>query len=438
MRRQILPLVFTLLAPACDRSSHRFDVVDTPDPIPLATAEPPPKPPEPVIDPRGNELPSECTRGTGRNAQGQCVALATRVVPQGQQVQIPKGEFIVGDLPSTYDFRKTAGDPRLQWAGQPPRVVQASSFWIDVNEVTRGAYQACVDAGKCTAACSADALLERTPEGGRPNVPQTCVTHEQAAAYCSSIGQRLPTELEWECAARGVDARMYPWGNELRDEYLAGLLPIDTPVVDLSYFGVRGMGTNANEWVADEFDPAAPLVAYGAVDFRRKDGPLAKAIATDPQQAAKRWVWKSARVGDRSGAAAADPMRGFRCAADLDAATASLEVPAVGPPLPIVRNVGAVELFGGIAEAVAQDEARAFCEALDFEAAGRRWSEWRLPTMAEVEAIAALFRGPGPFWTADGAVEQRPAAGEPAIDTPWVAVELEPDAAVGARCVHGK
>ncbi|MBX7079314.1 MAG: formylglycine-generating enzyme family protein [Nannocystaceae bacterium] len=434
-RTRRLGWVLLALAGACDRSSHRYDVVDTPDPVPVEAAAPPPKPAPANVDPSGQRLPDACTRGTGRNEEGKCVLLTTRRPPTGEQVQIPAGEFIVGDLPSSYDFRKVIDDPKLLWAGQPPRVVRSPGFWIDVSEVTRAAYDKCIAAGKCTApVCDPSEALARTPEGARPAVPQTCVSHEQAEAFCAWAGGRLPTEIEWEYAARGVDARIYPWGNELRDEFIAGVMPIDTPIIDLSYFGVRGMGANANEWVAERWDPDAPLSTYVPKGFRRPDGPLLRALGSSPTG----WVWKAARVGDRQHSDAADPLRGFRCVADLGADAPKLTVPAQTLPLPIVREVGQqLRLFGGVAEAVDASEALTFCERLEVEALGRTWSDWRLPTLAEIESIAAMFRGPGPFWTAEGAAEQRPPSGQPTADTPWVTVELGAKGAAAARCVHG-
>ena len=111
----------SLALDGCDRTSHRFDVVDQPEPLPQATAAPEPMPPPPNVDPSGQQLPSECTRGTGRNAQGQCVKLATRMLTHGQQVQMPGGFFVMGDIPLAYDTSPTRETGGVQWPGQPPR-----------------------------------------------------------------------------------------------------------------------------------------------------------------------------------------------------------------------------------------------------------------------------------------------------------------------------
>lgn len=426
-------LVAALASSGCDRTSHRFDVVDQPDPVPQAVAAPEPKPAPPNVDPSGQELEAECTRGTGRNAAGTCVKLNTRMLAYGQEVQMPEGRFVMGDIPLTYDTTPTRESGLLQWPGQPPRDAEVKSFWIDLHEVSREAYAACVAAGKCTAPeCEPTESLEKLPAEALPKLPQTCVTHEQAEAFCKSHGVRLPTAAEWEYAARGVDARMYPWGNEMRDEYGSGLVPQHSPILDSSYFGIRGMGTSAVEWVSDTFDAEAALRPFVEGEFRRKDGPYRKATAN----AEPAFVVKNGRVGHLQAGVGSDPLRGFRCAADLGPDVEVLRVPAKRPAIPTMRTIGELALFGGVVEAVDHDEAAAFCKALKIEAEDKTWTDWRLPTSAEVESIAGSFRGPGPFWTADGAVVQSKQGALPAPSDPWVAATVDPSEPLAARCVH--
>ena len=110
-------------------------------------------------------------------------------------VSIPAGTFTMGDADNT----EKAG------------MVTVSAFFMAVTEVTTKAYAACVASGKCTAAftggsCDAGVM-------GRENHPINCVDWNQATAYCAAQGRRLPTEEEWEYAARGTDGRLFPWGN---------------------------------------------------------------------------------------------------------------------------------------------------------------------------------------------------------------------------------
>jgi hypothetical protein len=94
-------------------------------------------------------------------------------------------------------------------------------------------------------------------------------------------------------------------------------------------------------------------------------------------------------------------------------------------------------IFGGVIEAVNFAEAQAFCAALAVPGPGDApLTGWRLPTRAEVVTIARGFRGPGPFWAADGGVIQEDRTSDPGDEAPWVALEAGPEEALAARCVR--
>lgn len=152
-------------------------------------------------------------------------------------------------------------------AEMPARRIHVRAFRIDRTEVTRAAWRTCVRAGRCPP--------ERTPDTderlGAPQMPVTGVTWVEARAYCEFVGGRLPTETEWERAARGVDGRRFPWGNAWNDRLanhggLEGRAAIDgfrflAPVGSFpdgaSPFGLLDVAGNVWEWTEDRFAPGA-------------------------------------------------------------------------------------------------------------------------------------------------------------------------------------
>lgn len=131
-----------------------------------------------------------------------------------------------------------------------PRPYPVDEFWIDRFEVTNAQYSEFVaDTGHEPAAFFDDEAFNRAQQ------PVTGVLHADATAYCAWAGKRLPTEVEWEKAARGVSGQVYPWGDDM-DLSLAHLSG-DAPVAvtdfqgDVSPYGVRGMAGNVSEWVSD-------------------------------------------------------------------------------------------------------------------------------------------------------------------------------------------
>lgn len=125
----------------------------------------------------------------------------------GDLVAIPGGEFSAGC--------NEAIDSACLEVEKPGTRRRVDDFSIDRTEVTVAAYRACVDAGKCTAAGT-----DRSCNGSLPNRgghPINCVDWHQASAFCAWRGARLPSEWEWERAARGVDGDLHPWGNAPAD-----------------------------------------------------------------------------------------------------------------------------------------------------------------------------------------------------------------------------
>src|SRR5437764_11610167 len=112
-----------------------------------------------------------------------------------QMVRILAGPFVMG------------GGEELD--EQPRHTVTLAAFSIDVDEVTRADYYRCVHAGACQPRQGARS------DDSESRIAVTGVSWLDAATYCKFAGKRLPSEAEWERAARGTDGKLYPWGNEV-------------------------------------------------------------------------------------------------------------------------------------------------------------------------------------------------------------------------------
>ena len=169
-------------------------------------------------------------------------------------VDVPAGEFSMGC--------NSAVDTECNSDEKPYHQVTLSDFAIDNNLVTAVEYQQCVNSGACTAPAPGDTCTYGV--SGKEIYPVNCVTWSQAAAYCLWRGKHLPTEAQWEKAARGANGLKYPWGNAAPDCDHAvmsvtgcsnsGTLPIGSKTAGASPYGALDMAGNAWEWVADWYD----------------------------------------------------------------------------------------------------------------------------------------------------------------------------------------
>jgi len=146
----------------------------------------------------------------------------------------------------------------------PVHEVKLNAFWIDQVEVTNGMYNLCVQAGSCRPPVKINS--DNRPEYfGNPefqDYPVVNVAWYDANAYCLWAGRSLPTEAQWEYAARGNDKRNFPWGDEPPNQYNSNSINLvgDTSRVGsyaegISPFGALDMAGNVWEWVADRYRP---------------------------------------------------------------------------------------------------------------------------------------------------------------------------------------
>ena len=141
---------------------------------------------------------------------------------------------------------------------QPVHPVHLDAYYIDLYEVTLGQYGACVDAGACDESAEAGRCVWFM--GTDAAEPINCMTWYDARDYCQWSGLRLPSEAEWEKAARGTDGRSYPWGEQVdrsRANYKGGYgraIAVGSYPDGISPYGVYEMGGNVWEWVADWYD----------------------------------------------------------------------------------------------------------------------------------------------------------------------------------------
>jgi formylglycine-generating enzyme required for sulfatase activity len=178
-----------------------------------------------------------------------------------EMVLVPAGEFTMGATPDGIArmvelCRRDAGairdvnlcQPTILDDQEPEMSVLLPAFEIDRFEVTNADYRACVRAG----GCSAEPLLRTEERLAGPRQPVVNVSWEEAAAYCHFRGKRLPTEAEWEKAARGTAGRIWPWGNFW-----------DGRATNHGHFDSVAVGV-ARDWSADESDGVALSAPVGS------------------------------------------------------------------------------------------------------------------------------------------------------------------------------
>jgi serine/threonine-protein kinase len=229
-------------------------------PVAAASAENMNNPTEPASTPQpvaaGEEFQTAATQPgatptpTPEEAGDETPEKRTSDMDGMELIYIPAGKFNMGYGTGNADE-------------SPAHDVMLDDYWIDRTEVTNGQYALCVEAGVCAPPIS-NGSFARTDYYNNAvyeDYPVIYVNYEQAQDYCEWAGRRLPTEAEWEKAARGTDGRIYPWGNTAPSP---NLLNFNRNVGDTSAvgsypngaspYGVMDMAGNVVEWVADWYD----------------------------------------------------------------------------------------------------------------------------------------------------------------------------------------
>ncbi len=221
----------------------------------------------------------------------------------------------------------------------PKLIVEVPSFSIDQFPVTNIRYRACVEAGVCEQIESASPELpvDYTSNSLYGDNPVYGVTWNNAMTYCSWTGKRLPTEAEWEKAARGTDGRVYPWGNVWEESDVTPLLsPIGHHSNAASPYQVQDMLKAGGEWTSDliQYYPGNSTSSYGAYEHSidRSSWRVVRGLSSHSDL----FHWVTVRFGVNP---AAQGNIGFRCvrgqmpSPTLESMLVRIEVPATLQPV---------------------------------------------------------------------------------------------------------
>jgi formylglycine-generating enzyme required for sulfatase activity len=254
--KKLFPLLLAvaLLSTACQLGGGPAE----PTAIVLPTAGPTatPVPLNPTAEPSGGNVEAGAERVGG--ADGMI------------QVYIPEGPFQMGGL-----------DPNAATDEKPVRRVTMHAFWMDKIEVTNAMYALCVQGGACNLPQAFKSETRNSyfnnPEFS--DYPVIYVGWNDAATYCEWAGRRLPTEAEWERAARGDDFRTYPWGDERADSsraninfFIGDTTRVGSFPAGASAFGLLDLAGNVGEWVNDYYDSTY----YSAAINNNPPGPTSR------------------------------------------------------------------------------------------------------------------------------------------------------------------
>jgi eukaryotic-like serine/threonine-protein kinase len=245
------------------------------------------------------------------------------------QVYVPAGEFLMGstDAQISDAVQDCVADGISQsncedWIEPeaPQHTIYLDAYWVDRTEVTNGMYALCVANGACDPPRDRGSNNRNSYYGNSEydDYPVIFVDWNDASAYCRWAGRRLPSEAEWEKAARGTDGRIYPWGNETPSGNLLNFnwnegdtTAVGSYPAGASPYGALDMAGNVWEWVNDWYDENF----YASSPSTNPDGP-----ASGQYRVLRGGSWVSydshvrAAYRDNYGPGNSDNDVGFRCA----------------------------------------------------------------------------------------------------------------------------
>lgn len=285
----------------------------------------------------GGLPPAPCRQASAAAAAQALVSAKDRVfelgLPESSMVKIRGGMFHMGSTEiETVEAALMGGDEHMERADAsrftnelPRHVVFLSSYWLDRHEVTVAEYEHCVRVRRCDPIPYAQGALRFRS----PRLPASLVRWDDAFAYCRFVGKRLPTEAEFERAARGLAGRRYPWGN-LFNSHVAnhgrrGLSPTDDrdgfeELAPVGSFpsgrtpdGIADLAGNVAEWVLDRY--SAPYPGGPVIDPRGPSGATptnGRVIRGGHYMSAAPFLRAAAR--DHAEPDTRRPTLGFRCA----------------------------------------------------------------------------------------------------------------------------
>ena len=245
---------------------------------------------------------------------------------------VPEGMVFIPEGPFTMGVSKQQSTSSWFMGDGPPHEFYLSPYAIDRFEVTVAQYTECVEQGVCSIAVGTSPSASVCTYTLKAQYPINCVLWSQAVTYCSWLGKSLPTEAQWEKAARGPDSLLYPWGNspEASCEYAVltedeqGSCSEEIPwtvgrhLKDISVYGVHDMLGNVSEWTLDLFD----FDSYETNSYRDPTGPELSSVEFEERvlRGAAFSGIRFARVAPNSAARNSAPIgyssnhTGFRCA----------------------------------------------------------------------------------------------------------------------------